>query len=1085
MSNNINWRLQICSHKEIFANRDAAMLYIDKYFTPDSLVGEPTLYFYGDTETPNVIMAFGVGDRRVATIDIGKVNDKVDEIVSNETTNSEELEKAVKTLQGVITSAGLTFDENKKENQVTYEPDPKDDLIGDSESLADAIAVISKFAQENFKTNNLIPVESKSIAVSYTATDKGMKLKPSVKISTYGDSDTLDDNNNIIGLKSDGIYATVNLEYDSEKNELSFVTSGVKNGKFMDDANRKVIDLGKHTQYTPDNNGYNVNLVVDKDKNTISANVKISEDANNILKVQDDKLIVDGRASNIKYKDNNVLSALNTLEESVRTVQEHVDYVEQNQVIVGDTTDSMVITASKENKGYKISGGVRLGDNKTIIHKDGGLEIDIEITSDLLRNKLIVRTGNVVKEIDLPAVDFIQTAYYDNVTQELVIEFNNGNTVRIPMTGLITTYSFENRNTSPVVFLTSDGEESTKKIVTATLKLASTDNMLSIANGELIVRKSLVDSAVETEKQRAELAEKTLTDNLNAEIERAKSAEQANATAISDNSKAISEVNVKVDTNTEAIKLLNADDATDGSVKFYAKYVYDAMVENVANEKTRAEQAESGLSDRINVLDSKITSSSADSLTQAKAYTDSSIKSNNLQIKIDIDTAKSEAILAASEDATSKMEQAVEKAQDYTNDELVKKANKEDVYTKKEIDNKGFLTIANLSDYALKTELTAETNRATAAEKVNADNIDVLEDRALAIENSISLLQAEDKRLNISTNNTNSLTLLVSKQDSGTVIQGDVKLKTDIDNIIKLDGNGLYSNVALAYNKAENRISLVINGSTVNEFELSEHSIVQDGYYDSASKSIILVIAKDGGETQQITIPVSDIINEWTVANDINSPITLTKRAGSDGVDVLRAALAISTEAHNAILNKNATLYVSNQAKDLTALWSGDEITIQKAIENLKTEADKVPGLVSDVDTLKSDMIQVKNNITVLQGDVDTLEVKVEKNTENIAENTGAITNLTTQVNELHSTVTNLSNKFEELNDTVNTYETRIESLENSVVQINENISNVIQDVSDLQEQLGDKDPDKPSIYERLNKIEEILNNLIDFGIYR
>ena len=614
MSNNINWRLQICSHKEIFANRDAAMLYIDKYFTPDSLVGEPTLYFYGDTETPNVIMAFGVGDRRVATIDIGKVNDKVDEIVSNETTNSEELEKAVKTLQGVITSAGLTFDENKKENQVTYEPDPKDDLIGDSESLADAIAVISKFAQENFKTNNLIPVESKSIAVSYTATDKGMELKPSVKISTYGDSDTLDDNNNIIGLKSDGIYATVNLEYDSEKNELSFVTSGVKNGKFMDDANRKVIDLGKHTQYTPDNNGYNVNLVVDKDKNTISANVKISEDANNILKVQDDKLIVDGRASNIKYKDNNVLSALNTLEDSVRKVQEHVDYVEQNQVIVGDTTDSMVITASKENEGYKISGGVRLGDNKTIIHKDGGLEIDIEITSDLLRNKLIVRTGNVVKEIDLPAVDFIQTAYYDNVTQELVIEFNNGNTVRIPMAGLITTYSFENRNTSPVVFLTSDGEDSTKKIVTATLKLASTDNMLSLANGELIVRKSLVDSAVETEKQRAELAEKPLTDNLNAEIERAKSAEQSNATAISDNSKAISDVNVKVDTNTEAIKLLNADDTTDGSVKFYAKYVYDAMVENVANEKTRAEQAESGLSDRINVLDSKITSSSADSL---------------------------------------------------------------------------------------------------------------------------------------------------------------------------------------------------------------------------------------------------------------------------------------------------------------------------------------------------------------------------------------------------------------------------------------------------------------------------------------
>ena len=45
MNNNIHWRLQICSHKEIFTDRDTAMKYIRREFLPDSMAGEPTIYF--------------------------------------------------------------------------------------------------------------------------------------------------------------------------------------------------------------------------------------------------------------------------------------------------------------------------------------------------------------------------------------------------------------------------------------------------------------------------------------------------------------------------------------------------------------------------------------------------------------------------------------------------------------------------------------------------------------------------------------------------------------------------------------------------------------------------------------------------------------------------------------------------------------------------------------------------------------------------------------------------------------------------------------------------------------------------------
>lgn len=1095
MNNNINWRLQFCSHKEIFADRDTAMKYIRREFLPDSLVGEPTLYFYGDSDEPNAILAFGVGDRRIATIDVGAVSDRVDEIETSETENSERLDKAITTLKDVINAAGLTFDENKIQNQVTYEPDVKDELIGDTTSLGEAIAVISKFAQDSFKSTNLIPVGSKSIAVSYTATDKGMELKPSVKFSTYGDADTLDDNNNILGLKSDGIYATVNLEYDPEKCELSFVTSGMKDGKFMDDANRKVIKLGEHTQYTPDNNGYNVNLVVDKDKNTISANVKISEDPNNILSVQDEKLFVDGRATNIKYKSGTVYSGINQLETSFNdfkdevnseldTVKKHISDVEENTTIEGDTTDTMVITATKEtNVGYRISGGVRLGSNKTIIHKDGGLEVDIEITCDIASNKLIVRTGNVTKEVELPG--FIGNAYYDSVTQELVIEFNNGNTVRIPMSGLITTYTFENNTSSPVVFQVSDNTRSIEKVVTTAFRLASNDNILSInGNGELLAPKSTIDNAVKTEQERAQAAEKTLADNLNAEIERAKAAEQKNANDIITNTQAISDTNTKVEANTASISLLNADDNTDGSVKYFAKQAYDLAVEKVEQEQSRAEGVENGLAERISTLEGKVTDSADGIIDKAKRYADAKIAENYTQVGIDIANAKSEAISAASEDATNKADNALTQAKEYADRGLEKKANSADVYTKEEIDKKGYLTTVDLSDYATKTDVADETSRAQIAEKLNADAIDALEDRATAIETNVSLLQAEDRRLNIITSETNSIALTASKADGGTTLKADLKLNTTEDNIIKLDGNGVYSSVALNYNKAENSIALIVNGNEKSKFTLSEHSLVQEGHYDSVTQSIVLTIVKDDGETQQISIPVGDIVNEWTIDNGTDNPITLTKTAGADNVDVLRVRLAISTEPHNGILNNNGTLYVSNEASKLTALWGGDEVTVQKAIENLKTETDKVAGLVSDVDTLKSDMAQAKSNITVLQGNVANLQTKVEQNTQNITQNTGAINILTTQVTELGSQVTNLSNQFTELSNQVEGYEDRISKLEGDLTTVNNNINTINQTISQIKEQIGEPEEGKPSVAERLATIEEIINNLIDFGEY-
>ena len=74
---NTNYRLQICSHAEVFQTREAAMTYINRYFMPDNLLGEPTFYFYGDTESPNVIFAVRLDDRKFATVDLGLTNENL------------------------------------------------------------------------------------------------------------------------------------------------------------------------------------------------------------------------------------------------------------------------------------------------------------------------------------------------------------------------------------------------------------------------------------------------------------------------------------------------------------------------------------------------------------------------------------------------------------------------------------------------------------------------------------------------------------------------------------------------------------------------------------------------------------------------------------------------------------------------------------------------------------------------------------------------------------------------------------------------------------------------------------------------
>lgn len=1490
---NKEYSLQLLTHKsEIFATREDAIEYFNENFRPNSLIGEPALAFYGDQKSPNAIIAIGTSDRKIFCIDANDLDERISAISNSSTTEKENISNALASINEIVKACGFVVDENKIKDKITYTPDPKDKVIGNAVSLSDAVTSLSDFIQQGFSDNGIKVEDTKSITLTYSDSADGKKvLKANVKLSASGDSDNVDFNNNIICQKEDGLYAASNLEYDADKNELTFTASGIKDGKFRDDAYRKVISLGKHTEYVADNIAHSIDVKIDSEKQSISADAKLSEDANNILGLQDGKLFVDGRASNIKYEGKTVYKSIkeleaksDTVEKSVNDIKADIDDFKKNSKIHGDTTDTVVVTATEEDTGgYHVSAGLRLGSDRTIIVKNGGIEADVELSANAKEGTLLLRCGNLTKVITLPNVDIVEDAHYDSTTKKLVIIFKNDSRVEIDMQALVKEFTFV--ETGPVSLIESPNDSNGNK-VKAELKLSSNDNMLSVVNNELVAPKSIVTDAVKAESDRALAVEKTLTDGLSAankaihdETDRATAAESTLSVKLDNNIATTTAINSDVTTlKTEVVNMkaqdvalataltteqtratneeqrieslvnshyneanalhdeiktnvkdltnkvnetkldvtnannaigneasertrqddiikadvadlsadiatLNASEDTPYSVRHIVKTEYtDNLTQLIGNETDRATQKENELADKIEKFSAETNGSLADALSEAKTYTNNEVGKLSTSVNTNLEKAKVEVSKALSDDATAKTTAALSEAKSYTDaatatltakdteidskiaelvqkdkdtdivlstkigevtvvknsqsdlqytlmvdgkpsgeinipqdqfvdsvnydetnkhitfvfitktgnktveidisdlvdnyvngdgisldgnkfslkidpssesyltvsengvklsgindalnvkanvgdsytktesdsryltehqdisslatkmelnvvtdnvnrldekvnenisaidiingnyaqegsiakalvdanrytdkkmeDEAViaraaekanadaiaiingneaqegsvanaiktskdyidseiktvetsiettknelkgqidKKANADNVYTKVEIDTKGFLTQSNIDSLAAKTEVEQEAIRAKASEKANADAIASLNGQVASNATDIQLLKNESTRLSLTATESNSVKTTVSKSDTGTTINADVKLNLSGQNILKLDGNGLYANVELTYNKATNILSLN-NGISTTDIQLSKQSLVTAGYYDSNTKSIVLVIAKDDGTSEKISIPVGDLMNAWNVENNDKNPIKLAKSPDANGVDTLTARLDISTESHNAILNDNGTLYASNEASKLTALWGGTEVTIQKAIEDLKTQTDKVGGMSVDIDTLKSDVQQSKTDISNLRSSVDSINSKVEQNVKDIGSNKGAIDTLKGQIINLSSDVTNLSssfnelsNSFKQLSDKVDAQEERVSTLEADMKNVKNNLLAIGTKVNNIQNQLGTPEEEQSSVYDRLKNIEKALSDLIDFGKY-
>ena len=880
-----------------------------------------------------------------------------------------------------------------------------------------------------------------------------MVLKARIKISTDGDSDELNFNNNIIGIKSDGIYAASNLAYDDVRHQLIFTTSGYKNGRFQDDAIVQKVDLGEHTRLVADNEDRTVKLIITENESSnitkLSADLQIADRENNILKVSDGKAYVEGLAKNIKYGETTVAAALTNHKNSIRELTTSVEGAAKSAHIEGGQTDTLeTVVSTLSDGGAKITGNVRLGSANSIVVRNGGLEADVSVDVDTTTNKLIVRVGNQTIEKILPGVELFESADYNDANEELNITFKTGNTLTIPIHGIIHTWDVNNSESSPVVL--------TKTVVTggvdklsANIKLRSTDNLIGVENGKLYVSEQGINNKVSAETTRATEAENairtsvetlsnnvqtqfaevsdritTVQDNLNEESTRAREAENTIRTTAEHADEVALEAKETVNGLNSTVNELSTSLST---LETNVENLEESLTQSILTEKNRAQTAEETIIKRIAHDISDVNAAIASETARATAAEQAN--------------ANAIEVLNGNEATDGSVKNAIKVSKDYTDEQVAGKANAADVYTKDEIDNKGFLTehqdISNLATIA----------SVDAVTEVAADNASAIQE-----------LSAEVDDMKFITKETDTVRMTMVKETGAEtrVLSSDVKLKIlsgENANIIKSDANGLYATVTFNYDKATNKITFN-DGNGNKVFELNNFGILQEAFYDSENKSIVLVVKKDDESTERITIPVADLVNEWSVQNNTNSPIILNKTAGENG-DVLSANVSILDNGHNLLVNENGSLFVDSDSNSHLALFGEQATSVQGAINILKDRTDDIEQIKQDIENLEEDNSNIKVAIADYQTDLAKQKERITTNENNIAQLRDSEHQLEAQVAVLTKKVNNLESRANEAYDKATLALSKIEEM-----------------------------GDVSSLFNRIENIENILRNLIDFGLY-
>ena len=1010
-----NFRLQLLTHDDVFKTREDAVSYINDYFKPEALKSEPAFVYYGDEKNPELLIAVGLGNRKVYLIDFTMLQEQVSDIDKIVKESSDSISSMNNSIEDIVNAVGLTFDDNKIKDKITYEPDSKDALISDAKNVSEAINILSKYVQKE----TLSVKESESVILTK---DNGI-IEANVRVSEVGGDDTTSFNDNIIGVKSDGLYASAFLDYNDETKQLTFITSGFdEKGVFKNDAYKKVFDLGKHTEIKPNNkiNSPVVLTIKDTEDFTkeISGKLKISEDENNILEVQDGNLLVNGKANNIKYKDKTVAQALNEL-------NNRTDILERDVIVDVVNTDTVDMSINKDVNGTTfIKSDVKLGSDKSIVVANGGLSVNIDFDVNTALNKLIVKIGDVSKELDLPGIDIVQSVNYDQKTNILTISFKNGAVIPVSLGDVFVPYNFDSTRTIELHdHLNEDGSHN----VYGELKLRPDDNALSINDkGELFCSIDFLtdglSSKLENEIRRAKEAEQLLRDDLTAEIRDRQDADNALAERITAIEKEDNSFIENIKSNADAIEALKLKDNE-------INEAISTLQNNLSSEETRAKSEENRIEERLNNVKAAV---------ENNYNTIEELKSANISFVSDLMKLGNK-LNEETTRATNAEENIIKDVATNATDIVSLKSKDDEIVSTvtEEIER------AKSGEQSLRDDLNVEIKEREKADTALSTSINTLENKVeeyntninTRIDNTLELARVNQHDINTLTDSVsnlngevvehrNRLTVLESSvSDNNTALNNaltdEVKNRQEeVSNLnAKFEDETKRAETAeqaldtkfteelskkiesvIIEKRGEGKYDLLVDGVRISEINIPLDKVLKGAYYSKENHILTLTFNTDGDIESAINIDLKDLVDVYTAGNGLvqtDGVFNVHKNETNDegyltvdasgiyitGINAIKDAVEVNTKdiENNRELIRLRNEEVNSHSTDLANIKN--EIDSQKsdftsAINGLNTTTTEIK------DNLATKIQELKDADFGLEGRIIVNETKIENNTK-------------------------------------------------------------------------------------------------------
>ena len=795
-------------------------------------------------------------------------------------------------------------------------------------------------------------------------------------------------------------------------------------------------------EWTVSNDGHSVRLSKERhpsnDKDVLTADVKVSSLDNNILVEKGDGLFVKGTADNVKYSDNSsvkdeISSTKETLDSEIKRAQnaekEVSDAISDIRTTIGSgfTTDThenitckiehlsdevaskVTSVTAKDNTvvvdntdtnnpkvGIKVSSFKRDGNIPNLISiQDDGIFAAVDLAYDEEHNALTFTTTNATKTINLTMNSIVDSIYYDNTKEAIIIEYTvNGKkmpNVEVPVRTLINEWTVSD-NTDGAIKLT-------KKVNNKT----ALDNSQDILSAEIIIDKVHDDNMIVNDNGALYVSSRKINDvssRLDAEIERSIAKDGEHTNLIDANKASIAQLDK--DVKAEVARATAKDTELTSSVSAIEKKVTDIgtssdkVKSDLASEIARATAKDAELTSSVSAIEKKVT-----------------------DIGTSSDTVKSD---LASEIARAKEKEGELEAS------LIAET-----------------TRAEKEETSIKTNLEKESTRATTAESVLSNAITDETARAKAKEGELEASVNDAKLTFVDT------TSVKVDATNKSAVKVSAKIANSNNNLITLsndDEQGLYASVSVQYDVAKDVLSLIGSDGTsvLSTTKLGAGSIVETITYDKDNKELVILYKTAGGREETVSVSVEDLFNEWEVDSDENNVAIELRKAHNVGEkDVLTAKVQVLNDPTNMLSINNNKLYVSNEKveKNATDIAStktdvatvsgkvetltenvnanldelkdleraslgvvrpGEEVTyvphtdahfintakslhgadslLDVAIFDVKTDVEgvknDVKGIKTDVEGIKTDVEGIKTDVGVVKTDVEGVKTEVE-----------------------------------------------------------------------------------------------------------